>query len=76
MIKLSGLWKEHGKNGDYLRGKLNGFTALMVFPVKDKKPDSKGPDYVLYLDEIERQKNDQGQGSGQDHGGQAAGFSI
>lgn len=76
MIKLSGLWKEHGKTGDYLKGKLNGFTALLVFPVTDKKPDSKGPDYVLYLDQIEQKKDTQGGQSGQDHGDQAGGFGI
>lgn len=46
--KLTGLWKNKGKDGKtYLSGSL-GVSALMIYPNGFKRSD-KDPDYVAYL---------------------------
>jgi len=60
MMKLGGLWKGTTKNGDlYLSGNLNYGTKFVVFKNSYKKKENE-PDYILYLDEINRE-NDQSQ---------------
>lgn len=56
MIRLSGLWKNTGKNGaSYLKGKLSPVASLLVFP-NDHKRNDNDPDYYIYLDESKRQQ--------------------
>lgn len=46
--KLTGLWKNTGKDGKtYLSGTL-GLSKLMVYP-NDYKKAEKDPDYIAYL---------------------------
>ena len=52
-IKLTGLWKNTGKNGKiFLSGRLNGASSLMIFPNEFKKGE-KDPDYICYLKQNE-----------------------
>ena len=51
--KLTGLWRNKGKDGKtYLSGSL-GVSALMVYPNGFKRSD-KDPDYVAYLVQKDR----------------------
>lgn len=48
MIKLTGLWKQEGKNGGYLSGTISPTSKLLILPNTFKKKDSE-PDYVAYM---------------------------
>ena len=49
-VRLTGLWKEKGKDGrTYLTGSLSPTARLMIFPNSHKKEGGKDPDYFLYV---------------------------
>jgi hypothetical protein len=48
-VQIAGLWKNVSKDGTkYLSGNL-GNGRLIAYPNKKKAPDSKEPDYRLYI---------------------------
>ena len=51
MVKIGGLWKRQGKNGDFLAGKL-GTANLMIFK-NTKKRNAQDPDYSIMVAEPE-----------------------
>ena len=54
MIKLCGLWRKEGKDGEpFYSGKLGYGVNVLLFKNKFKKAD-KDPDLVLYLAEAEK----------------------
>jgi len=54
MVKLTGLWKNAGKDGKtYLSGTVNPGAKLLVMPNTFKKKDS-DPDYYAYISPSER----------------------
>lgn len=63
MVKLTGLWKNTGKDGKtYLTGTVNPGAKLLVMPNTFKKKDS-DPDYYAYVapsDKREEPKEDAG----------------
>ena len=49
LVELTGLWQNEGKGGGtYLKGTL-GQAAMFIFPNKNKRPDSRDPDFKLYV---------------------------
>lgn len=48
MIKLAGLWKRTGQNGDFLAGKLSDGTSLLIFPNKNKQ-NANQPDFEAVI---------------------------
>ena len=56
MLKLCGLWRKEGKDGEpFYSGKLGYGVNLLLFKNKYKKAD-KDPDLVLYLAEAEKNR--------------------
>jgi len=54
MIKLTGLWKQTGKDGEaYYSGKLGYSATLLIFKNKYKKKDS-DPDLMAYVGEAKK----------------------
>lgn len=45
--ELGALWEKTGKGGTYFTGKIAG-QAVVIFKVRDKRPDSNGPDWRVY----------------------------
>lgn len=63
--KLTGLWKNKGKDGKtYLSGSL-GLSKLMVYP-NDYKKGERDPDYVAYLVQPDRKEKQEPQDTGDD----------
>jgi len=55
LIKLTGLWKQEGKDGKiYYSGGLSYSTNLLLFPNKYKQPGDKNPDLILYIAKKEK----------------------
>jgi len=42
--EVGALWEKTGKAGTYFTGKIHG-EPVVVFKVRDKRPDSNGPDW-------------------------------
>lgn len=56
LIKLTGLWKKEGKDGNvYFSGKLGFGASLLLFKNKFKKSD-KERDLLLYVGRAEQRK--------------------
>jgi len=56
MIKLCGLWKKEGKEGNvYYSGKLSYSTNLILFPNKYKQ-NEKDPSLILYIAKFEKKE--------------------
>lgn len=56
MLKLTGLWKNAGKDGKtYLSGTVNPGVKLLVIPNTFKKKDS-DPDYYAYVAPSEKRE--------------------
>ena len=54
LMELCALWHNVSEAGnDYLSGKLNHNTKVLVFPNRYKEHD-KQPDFIVYLARIER----------------------
>jgi len=54
MLKLAGLWRKEGKDGEpFYSGKLGYGVNVLLFKNRYKKVD-KDPDLVLYLAEAEK----------------------
>ena len=49
MIKLTGMWRNEGKNGEYFSGSL-GSGKVLLFENKYKRKDT-DPSHILYLAE-------------------------
>jgi hypothetical protein len=64
MVEIAGLWVNEPRGGGdkYLSGYLGG-AKLLGFKNKHKKPDSKEPDYRLYVAPNEK-RQDGGKGGG------------
>lgn len=55
-IKLTGLWKNTGKNGkSYLSGKI-GTARLLIFP-NDFKRGEKDPDYQAFICPVDKKES-------------------
>ena len=64
--RLSGLWKNKGKDGKtYLSGNLSGSARLLVMPNEYKKGE-KDPDYFAYLVPVEKKEPVQASLMGED----------
>jgi hypothetical protein len=51
MHEISGLWINQTKEGKrYLSGNLNRTARILIFQNERKRPDSKDPDYYLFVD--------------------------
>ena len=56
LIKLTGLWKKEGKDGNvFFQGKLNYNTNLLLFKNQYKNSE-KDPDLILYLGKAEKKE--------------------
>ncbi len=56
LIKLTGLWKKEGKDGNiFFRGKLSYNTNLLLFKNQYKNSE-KDPDLILYLGKAEKKE--------------------
>ncbi len=56
MIKLTGLWKKEGKDGNiFFRGKLSYNTNLLLFKNQYKNSE-KDPDLILYIGKAENKE--------------------
>lgn len=54
LFKISGLWINKDKNGNqYLSGQWGSNIKLIIFKNTKKRPDSKDPDYNVFLAPIE-----------------------
>ena len=50
LIKITGLWINQSKEGgQYLSGNWGPTLRVIVFKNKNKRPDSKDPDYNMFL---------------------------
>lgn len=59
MIRLTGLWKNKGKDGNtFLSGNLNGISSLLIMPNTYKKKENE-PDYIVYLKAAEKKPTEQ-----------------
>jgi hypothetical protein len=61
LIKVGGLWINKSKeNVQYLSGNWGPGVRLLVFKNSHKRPDSKDPDYNLFLapNEVKEKKTD------------------
>ncbi len=58
MIRLTGLWKNKGKDGNtFLSGNLNGISSLLVMPNTFKKKENE-PDYIVYIKPSEKKDDE------------------
>lgn len=48
VIKIAGLWKRTGQNGDFLAGKLSDGVSILIFPNK-KKQTANQPDFEVVI---------------------------
>ena len=56
MIKVTGLWKNKGKDGKlYLSGRL-GYSANMLILPNNYKKEEKDPDYNLFITEPKKRE--------------------
>ena len=56
MIKLTGLWKKEGKEGNvFFQGRLSYSTNLLLFKNQYKNSE-KDPDLVLYIGKAEKKE--------------------
>ena len=56
LIKLTGLWKKEGKDGNvFFQGKLSYNTNLLLFK-NQYKNNEKDPDLVLYIGKAEKKE--------------------
>ena len=59
MVRLTGLWKREGKNGDYYSGNL-GTARLLLFRNKTKRSET-DCDLVLYISPAPKGERDAGE---------------
>lgn len=50
MVKIAGLWKKQGANGEFLVGPLSQTTSIMIFPNKNKNSANQ-PDFEVVIAE-------------------------
>jgi len=56
MIKLTGLWKKEGKEGNvFFQGRLSYSTNLLLFKNQYKNSE-KDPDLILYIGKAEKKE--------------------
>lgn len=56
LIKLTGLWKKEGKDGNvFFQGKLSYNTNLLLFKNQYKNSE-KDPDLILYIGKAEKKE--------------------
>jgi uncharacterized protein (DUF736 family) len=66
LIKVTSLWKNQGKNGEFFSGNFSPNTRIIIFPNKYKRNDN-DPDFNVFLTQkVDRrdQKENTNQGGG------------
>jgi len=64
MVKLTGLWKNAGKDGKtYLSGTLNPGAKLLVMPNTFKRKET-DPDYYAYVTPAEKREEPKAEDAG------------
>jgi hypothetical protein len=54
LIRIGGLWINESKdNTKYISGSWGPTLKVLIFKNKNKRPDSKDPDYTMFLAPVE-----------------------